>query len=135
MNIEKKTQIVSSTLRLLSQMISTIHTMPGAAEKLLKINAVHFVKEALTLSKDLQSCLNIDALFCLNNLLNIKEIALMPELLNVDTLNNALLIYFAFKDQIDLDECIITFLYSMSKFEEYHGYMKDKFKVIFLLMD
>jgi hypothetical protein len=53
MNIEKKTQIVSSTLRLLSQMISTIHTMPGAVEKLLKINAVHFVKEALTLSKDL----------------------------------------------------------------------------------
>ena len=59
----------------------------------------------------------------------------MPELLNVDTLNNALLIYFAFKDQIDLDECIITFLYSMSKIEEYHGFMKDKFKVIFLLMD
>ena len=74
-------------------------------------------------------------MFCLNNLLNIKEIALMPELLNVDTLNNALLIYFAFKDQIDLDECIITFLYSMSKMEEYHGFMKDKFKVIFLLMD
>lgn len=32
MNIEKKTQIVSSTLRLLSQMISTIHAMPGAAD-------------------------------------------------------------------------------------------------------
>lgn len=59
----------------------------------------------------------------------------MPELLNVDTLNNALLIYFAFKDQIDLDECIITLLYTMSKYEEYHLFMKDKFKVIFLLLD
>lgn len=40
MNIEKKTQVVSNTLRLLSQMISTIYTMPNAAEKLFKINAI-----------------------------------------------------------------------------------------------
>lgn len=59
----------------------------------------------------------------------------MPEFLNGETLNNALLIYFAYKEQIDLDECIITFLYTISKYEEYHQFLKDKFKVIFLLVD
>ena len=109
--------------------------MPHAHDTILKTNAVAFVKEALTLSKDLQSCVNIDALFCLNNMMNVKEIALLPEFLNVDTLNNALVIYFAFKEQVDLDECIITFLYTISKYEAYHQYMKDKFKVLFLLVD
>ena len=117
MNIEKKTSIVSNTLRLLSQMISTIHLMPQAHLMLLKTNAVAFVKDSLTLSKDLQSCINVDALFCLNNIMNMREVALLPEFLNVDTLNNALVIYFAFKDQVDLDECIITFLYTISKYE------------------
>ena len=117
MNIEKKTSIVSNTLRLLSQMVTTIHLMPDAHRTLLSTNAVAFVKDALTLSKDLQSCVNIDALFCLNNMMNMREVALLPEFLNVDTLNNALVIYFAFKEQVDLDECIITFLYTISKYE------------------
>lgn len=109
--------------------------MPNAHKKLLQTNAVAFVKDALTLSKDLQSCVNIDALFCLNNMMNMKEIALLPEFLNPETLNNALVIYFAFKDQVDLDECIITFMYTISKYEQYHVYIKDKFKVLFLLVD
>ena len=80
MNIEKKTQLVSNTLRLLSQMITAIHLMPDANEKILATNAIEFVKDALTLSKDLQPCINIDALFCLTNLMNIVQIALNPDL-------------------------------------------------------
>lgn len=67
--------------------------------------------------------------------MNMREIALLPEFLNPETLNNALVIYFAFKDQVDLDECIITFMYTISKYEQYHVYIKDKFKVLFLLVD
>ena len=98
MSIEKKTQLVSNTLRLLSQMITTIHQMDNAAEILAKTNAIHFVKQSLQLSRDLQPCINIDALFCLNNLMNIPQIAESDELCNIDTLFYAFAIYFAFSD-------------------------------------
>lgn len=67
--------------------------------------------------------------------MNIKELALDPSLLNVETVNNALIIYFAYNHQVELDECIITFLYSISKYYEYQVFMKDKSKVLFFLMD
>jgi len=96
MNIEKKITLVSNTLRLLSQMIASIHLSVGAHEQILHTKSVDFVKEALTMSKDLQPCINIDALFCLTNMMNIKELALDPSLENIDTVNNALIVYFAY---------------------------------------
>jgi len=53
MNIEKKMFIVTNTLRMLSQMITQIHSLPGAYERIVKTNSIEFVKDALTLSKDL----------------------------------------------------------------------------------
>ena len=47
MNIEKKTQLVSNTLRLLSQMITTIHQMENAGEILSNTKAILFVKQSL----------------------------------------------------------------------------------------
>jgi len=135
MNIEKKMKLVSNTLRLLSHMIAAIHLMPDAHQQILGTNAVEFLKDALTLNKDLQPCINIDALFCLTNMMNIQQLALDPKLCNPDTVNNALIIYFAYNHQVELDECIITFLYSISKHKEYHVFMKDKSKVLFYLMD
>ena len=77
-NLERKHALVSNTLRLVSQMIATIHHEPDSAQKIKRTGAFDFVKEALQLSKDFQPCINIDALFCLNNLMNIKEIAEDP---------------------------------------------------------
>ena len=135
MNLEKKHTLVSNTLRLLSQMITTIHLIPDAAEKIKRTGAISFVKEALPLSKDLQPCINIDALFCLNNLMNIQEIAEDPEFKDDQTvLYNAFVIYFAYNQQIELDECLITFLYSISKFKIYQKFLKDKNRVLFNLM-
>ena len=88
--------IVSNTLRLLSQMITQIHNLPDAAERIKKTNAIEFIKDALTLSKDLQPCINIDALFCLTNMMNIRDLALDDDLLSADTVNNAMVIYFAY---------------------------------------
>ena len=127
--------IVSNTLRLMSQTITQIHSMPEAHEKILKTNAIEFVKDALTLSKDLQPCINIDALFCLTNMMNIKELAMHKSLLCSETVNNAMVIYFAYNHQVELDECIITFLYTISKYPDYQGFMKDKSKVLYLLME
>ena len=76
MNIDKKMTIISNTLRLLSQMIASMHSQPQAHEKILRTGAVDLVKEAMTLSKELQPCINIDALFCLTNMMNIRELAL-----------------------------------------------------------
>jgi len=75
--------------------------MPEAYEKicekwLVKMNAIEFVKDAMTLSKDLQPCINIDALFCLTNMMNIKELATNPQLQCAETVNNAMVIYFAY---------------------------------------
>jgi len=48
------------------------------------------------LNKDLQPCINIDALFCLANMMNIERLALHESLANEETVNNALIIYFAY---------------------------------------
>ena len=111
-------------------MISTLHTEPDAAKQIEQTNAIAFVKEALIISQEMQPCINIDALFCLNNLMNIEELAKKPTLLNEDTLDNALVIYFAYREQMPLDECIITYLYSISRYEEYQLLMKRRCKVL-----
>ena len=108
--------------------------MPEAYARVQETKSIEFVKEALTLSKDLQPCINIDALFCLTNMMNIKELALNEQLCCAETVNNAMVIYFAYNHQVELDECIITFLYTISKYPEYQVFMKDKSKVLYLLM-
>ena len=135
MNIEKKMNIVSETLRLLSQMVACVYTQSHSPhEKINGTNAIEFVKEALVLTKDVRPSINIDALFCLTNILNIEKLALDPVLHNMETVNNALIIYFAYNSQVDLDECIITFLYTISQYRQYQEFMKDKGKVLFFLL-
>ena len=53
--------------------------------------------------------------------MNIPQIAESDELCNIDTLFYAFAIYFAFSDQkkIELDECLITYLFSISKLPKY----------------
>ena len=57
-------------------MIAAISKEPDSFKKIKEISAVDFVVFALNLSVTLQPCINIDALFCLNNMMNIKPIAL-----------------------------------------------------------
>jgi hypothetical protein len=118
-------------------MITQIHTMPEAHQRVMDTQSIDFVKDALTLSKDLYPCINIDALFCLTNMMNIRQLAI-DETLGLccaETVNNAMVIYFAYNHQVELDECIITFLYTISKYKEYQNFMKDKSKVLYLLME
>jgi hypothetical protein len=68
-------------------------------------------------------------------MMNIKELATHPSLYCPETVNNCMVIFFAYNHQVDLDECIITFLYTISKYPQYQEYMKDKSKVLYLLMD
>lgn len=91
--------------------------------------------KALVLSRDLQPCINIDALFCLNNMMNIQAIAESPELCKIPILFNAFAIYFAFRDKIALDECLITYLFSISKLPRYQEILKDKSKALFNLLE
>jgi hypothetical protein len=68
-------------------------------------------------------------------MMNIQEIAESDELCNMETLLQAFGIYFSFHKQIELDECLITYLYSISKLPKYQVFLKDKSKVLFRLMD
>lgn len=69
-------------------------------------------------------------------MMNIQEIAESEELCNMETLWNAFSIYFAFRDQIELDECIVTYVYSISKLPKYQSFLKDTSKVLlFKLME
>ena len=134
MKIEKKTQLVSNTLRLLSQMITTIHMMPNAYQIIESTKAISFIKDALVLHSDCQPCINIDALFCLNNLMNIPEMAENDELCNKEIFDIAYIIYVIYNETAGLDECIITYYYSISKFKKYHGFLKDRSSALFTLM-
>jgi len=49
-------------------------------------------------------------------MMNIKELATHPSLYCAETVNNSMVIYFAYNHQVELDECIITFLYTISKY-------------------
>ena len=67
--------------------------------------------------------------------MNVPEIAECDELCNMETIFNALAIYFAFNEKVPLDECLITYLFSISKLPKYQVFLKDKSKVLFKLMD
>ena len=53
----------------------------------------------------------------------------------MDILFNAFAIYFAFNDKIALDECQITYLFSISKLTKYQEILKDKSKALFRLLE
>ena len=115
-------------------MISSLTKHPEAYRKIQQTKAIEFVTTALNLSKSMQPCINIDALFCLNNMMNIKAIALDSQLRNLEVVHKAIIIYLAYQDQVDLDEPITTFLYSISKYTEYFEFIQDKVVFIFTLL-
>ena len=81
--------------------------MPEAYERVLKTNSIEFVKDALTLSKDLQPCINIDALFCLTNMMNIKELKFSP--IKFSTFINDLCIDFIIILNSETEKCKADF--------------------------
>ena len=46
--------------------------------------------------------------------MDIKELALHETLLSIETVNNVMVIYFAYNNIIELDECVVTYLYLIS---------------------
>ena len=68
-------------------------------------------------------------------MMNIQQIAESNELCKMDILFNAFAIYFAFNDKISLDECLITYLFSISKLQKYQEILKDKSKALFRLLE
>jgi len=121
MNVEKKMYLVSKTIRLVSQLLPEIQSKPEFQSSDIKKCFVEFIKNALILSKDLQPCVNIDAIFCLINMMDIKELALHECLLSTEIVNNVMVIYFAYNNIIELDECVVTYLYLISLHKEYHS--------------
>jgi len=49
--------------------------------------------------------------------------------------HRAIIIYLAYREQIDLDEAITTFLYSVSKYDEYIPFLQDKTSFVFMLLE
>ena len=52
-------------------------------------------------------------------MMNVPMIAESEELCNMETVFNALAIYFAFHEKVSLDECLITYMFSISKLPKY----------------
>lgn len=105
-----------------------------AAKIIQETNAIEFIKKALLLHQDCQPCINIDALFCLNNLMNIPEMAEKEELCNKEVFDIAYIIYVIYNDTQGLDECLITYYYSISKCKKYHQFLKERSSALFTLM-
>lgn len=88
------------------------------------------------MNKAIPASVNIDALFTLTNLMNIEQFALDKSLNNADTVGNAIVIFFIFTNQVELDECIVSFLYTISHYKEYLAFIQDiKINVIFHLLE
>ena len=137
MGIEANVKIVIHALRLISQLVAVIfcdNTDPK--EKVEVDRVISFVKEAIHLNKAIPASVNIDALFTLTNLMNIEKFALDKSLNNTDTVNNAIVIFFIFTSQVELDECIVSFLYTISHYRQYLTFIQDiKISVIFHLLE
>ena len=68
--------------------------------------------------------------------MNIEQFALDKTLNNADTVGNAIVIFFIFTNQVELDECIVSFLYTISHYKEYLVFIQDiKMNVIFHLLE
>jgi len=70
--------------------------MEDGAKRVIDTNAIELVKDTLHLNKDLSPCINLDSLFCLSNFMNIQELAMHQSLLSQETINNAIVVYFAY---------------------------------------
>ena len=52
-------------------------------------------------------------------MMNVNTIALDKQLLNPEIVHKAIIIYLAYRDQVDLEDPIVTFIYSISKYPDY----------------
>lgn len=52
-----------------------------------------------------------------------------------ETVHKAIIVYLAYKDQVELVEAIVTFLFSAVKHPEYIPYIQDKQTFIFTLLE
>lgn len=137
MGIEANVKIVIHALRLISQLVAVIFwDNSNPSDKVEIDRVISFVKEAIYLNKAIPASVNIDALFTLTNLMNIEQFALDKSLNNADTVGNAIVIFFIFTNQVELDECIVSFLYTISHYKEYLIFIQDiKINVIFHLLE
>ena len=137
MGIEANIKVVIHALRLISQLVAVIfwdNTNPSDKVEIERV--ISFVKEAIYLNKAIPASVNIDALFTLTNLMNIEQFALDKTLNNADTVGNAIVIFFIFTNQVELDEWIVSFLYTISHYKEYLVFIQDiKMNVIFHLLE
>ena len=105
MGIEANMKIVIHALRLISQLVAVIFCDNSDPSQKCEIDRIiSFVKEAIYLNKAIPASVNIDALFTLTNLMNIEQFALDKSLNNADTVGNAIVIFFIFTNQVELDE-------------------------------
>ena len=137
MGIEANVKIVIHALRLISQLVAVIYCDNANPSDKVEIDRIiSFVKEAIYLNKAIPASVNIDALFTLTNLMNIEQFALDKSLNNADTVGNAIVIFFIFTNQVELDECIVSFLYTISHYKEYLSSIQViKNNVIFHLLE
>jgi hypothetical protein len=137
MGIEANVKIVIHALRLISQLVAVIFwDNSNPSDKVEIDRIISFVKESIYLNKAIPASVNIDALFTLTNLMNIEQFALNSQLNNADTVGNAIVIFFIFTNQVELDEWIVSFLYTISHYKEYLPFIQDiKINVIFHLLE
>ena len=82
--------------------------------------------------------MSIDAFICLANMMNIPQLALNQSIfqwLYEGLFNNVFILYFAQIQHIELDECMISFLYSLSQHQLYTPLIKERISVIMYLID
>jgi hypothetical protein len=82
---------------------------------------------------------NVEAMFCLSNMMNIKSIAMLPLMVEMqhETLANSFLsLYLMFNNQLELEETVVNFFWSTSQYPEAYVYlMRDNISLITSLMD
>ena len=69
---------------------------------------------------------------------NVNEIALNAEIIKDmehDLFGNFFLMYFSFASQLDLDECLISFIFSCSLHKEYQKLLRERVPMIIYLAE
>lgn len=80
-------------------MVNFLQNEPDLYARVVKTGAFELIKECINVTKEAKPFVNIDAMLCLANMMNVKELALDPAIMQAqhDTmLNHFCVMYFAY---------------------------------------
>lgn len=136
---DEKSFLILGTIKMISHLIINGQNLTDLSSRIQQIEALLLIKESILFNQISLIGINIEAMNCVTNMMNINAIALQPQMIEMqhETFGTYFLsLYLMFGNQLELEEATTNYLWAMSLYPDPYIYLlRDRLAMILNLMD